>query len=88
MNISKMTTAALAAHLLETRTFWTESLFDGSYILAPQGGEGTQLYLERGVLLNVLEETTGRVSLSSPAYQSWVTEFGMAYSHALYNQGE
>jgi hypothetical protein len=76
----------VARHLLETRTFDTNSLFAGDPIVCPEGGYGTQLWLEKGVRMQVLSEMTFRVALNKDWMEKWNAIFDSAFNAAQYGE--
>ena len=76
----------IAKHLEMSRTFDTDSLFKGNPVLAPLGGVGTQLWLEEGVRMNILNELTGRIALNKSYSSEWHRIFDKAYNLVQYGQ--
>ena len=76
----------IANHLKNSRIFDTDSLFKGNPVLAPLGGVGTQLWLEKGVRMNVLSELTGRIALNKSYSEEWHKIFNKAYNLVQYEE--
>ena len=70
-NFKLPTTEEVHEHVVATRTFDTSDAFKGIHTLAPKGGFGTTIILERGVRANVLYELTGRIALNPHASKEW-----------------
>jgi hypothetical protein len=76
----------VSEHITNTRTFDTDSLFAGDPVLAPEGGYGTQIFLERGVRMNILLEMTGKSALNEEWNKEWNLVFDSAFNNAQYGE--
>ncbi len=76
----------VSEYIVNYRTFDTDSLFAGEPVLSPEGGYGTQIFLERGVRMNILLEMTGRSTLNEEWNKEWNAVFDSAFNNAQYGE--
>jgi hypothetical protein len=76
----------VSKHITNTRTYDTDSLFAGEPVLCTEGGYGTQIFLERGVRMNILLEMTGKSALNQEWNKEWNTLFDRAFNNAQYGE--
>jgi len=76
----------VSEHITNTRTYDTDSLFSGEPVLSPEGGYGTQIFLERGVRMHILLEMTGKSTLNQEWNKEWNAVFDSAFNNAQYGE--